>query len=202
MSQGTESHLEHAEHTRHAAHDPFDRRVAMTMAIIAAALALVTMLSHRTHTETLRLQAVANVHHTQASDKWTYYQSKKNREYMYQATAEELPLLAKDPKNPETATQAAALAGRWKQTAKKYESDTEKLQEEARELEAQAAEAESESHHAHARADRFDLGELGVELALVLCSIAVLTKNVGFWYSAMVIGVIGFGLGMSAFLVH
>src|SRR5438445_140893 len=57
MAEGTEKHLEHAEHARHAAHDPFDRRVAMTMAIVAAVLACVTMLSHRSHNETLRLQS-------------------------------------------------------------------------------------------------------------------------------------------------
>jgi hypothetical protein len=37
-----EHHLEHAEHAQHAAHDPFDRRVTMTIAIIAAMLACVT----------------------------------------------------------------------------------------------------------------------------------------------------------------
>jgi hypothetical protein len=35
--------------------DPFDRHVAMSMAIVAALLACVTMLSHRAHTETLSL---------------------------------------------------------------------------------------------------------------------------------------------------
>ena len=40
--------------------DPFDRRVAMTMAIIAAVLACVTMLSHRAHDESLSLLAEAN----------------------------------------------------------------------------------------------------------------------------------------------
>ena len=47
MSHGMEEHLEHAEHAQHAAHNPFDRRVAMSMAIVAAVLACVAMLSHR-----------------------------------------------------------------------------------------------------------------------------------------------------------
>ena len=38
-----------------------------------------------------------------------------------------------------------------------------------------AKEKLAESHHAHAIADRLDFGELGVEISLVLCSIAVLT---------------------------
>ena len=44
--------MEHAEHAVHAAHDPFDRRVSMTIAIVAAALACITMLSHRAHNAT------------------------------------------------------------------------------------------------------------------------------------------------------
>jgi hypothetical protein len=38
MSHGTEHHLEEAEHAHHHAMDPFNARVAMTMAMIAAAL--------------------------------------------------------------------------------------------------------------------------------------------------------------------
>ena len=37
MSQGTEHHVEEAEHAAHAAHNPFDRKVALSMAIVAAA---------------------------------------------------------------------------------------------------------------------------------------------------------------------
>jgi len=56
----TEHHLEHAEHAQHAAHSPFDRRVTMTIAIIAAMLACVTLLSHRAHNETLALEIEAS----------------------------------------------------------------------------------------------------------------------------------------------
>jgi len=40
-------HVEHVEHQQHAAHSPFDRRVAMTMAIVAAMLAAVTAVTVR-----------------------------------------------------------------------------------------------------------------------------------------------------------
>src|SRR5262245_20972381 len=85
MGHGPEHHLESAEHAHHASLDPFDRRVAMTMAIIVAALACVTMLSHRAHNETLRLQAEANNKHTQASDDWNFYQAKNIRSHEFQA---------------------------------------------------------------------------------------------------------------------
>src|SRR5207237_3555229 len=83
MTHGTEHHLEHAEHVQHHAHDPFDRRVAMTMAIVAAVLACGGMLSHRTHNETLKLHIMANDDITEASTRWGYYQAKHNRGYQY-----------------------------------------------------------------------------------------------------------------------
>ncbi len=142
------------------------------------------------------------MYHTQASDQWTYYQSKKNRQYMYQAYADELPILAKDTSNPQATSKAAALGAKWKDTAKKYGADSDGIQEKANELQNEAKEAEHKSHVVHLRADRFDLGELGVELALVLCSIAVLTKNPQLWLSAIVVGLVGLGLALSGYWVQ
>ena len=50
-------------------------------------------------------------------------------------------------------------------------------------------------------AGRFDLGELGIELALVFCSLAVLTKRLGFWYSGISVGLIGGVVALTAFLL-
>src|SRR5438105_1387071 len=83
MTHGPEHHIEHAEHAAHASHDEFNKRVTMSIAIVAAVLACVTMLGHRSHNETLRLQGEALDYQTQASikstetaNKWAYYQSK------------------------------------------------------------------------------------------------------------------------------
>ena len=59
MSHGPEHHIEHAEHAVHASHDEFNKRVTMSIAIVAAVLACVTMLGHRAHNETLILQGDA-----------------------------------------------------------------------------------------------------------------------------------------------
>src|SRR5260370_33987999 len=96
MSDGTEHHLEHAQHTQHAAHNPFDRGVAMTMAIIAAVLAGVTLVSHRGHTETLRLTSEATTFHTKASDEWNLYQAKNIRNHECQMVLFLQAMLAKE----------------------------------------------------------------------------------------------------------
>ena len=66
-----------AEHASHHAQDPFDKRVAMSMVVIAALLAMVKVLGHRTHNDTLAFQIEAGVHHTQQSDQWNFFQAKR-----------------------------------------------------------------------------------------------------------------------------
>src|SRR5438128_12696260 len=85
MGTPTEQHLEHAEHAEHAAHNPFDRRVAISIAVTAALLYCATLLSHRAHTMTLSLQQEATDEFTKASNQWNYFQSKKNRQYLFEA---------------------------------------------------------------------------------------------------------------------
>ncbi len=188
MPHGPEEHLEHAEHTQHASHDPFDRRVAMTMAIVAAVLACVSMLSHREHTETLRLQNEANTHHTKANDQWNYSQAKKDRGVIYDVSGKMVGALGN---NSTDSKDAHILAGDWVKMGEEYQKQAKEIQDKAREEEDKAKKLEEESHRAHHRADRYDLGELGVELALVLCSLAVLTKRAPFWYSGISFGILG-----------
>jgi len=202
LSHGTEEHLEHAEHAQHADHaaqDPFFRRVAMTMAIVAAVLACVTMLSHREHTETLRLQNEATIHHTQASDQWAYYQAKKNREYLYKVSPILLEPIAAKAENSKALSDKAK---EWESNAKRYEQEAAEIQTKADGLTKRAEKLQEVSQHAHHRADRYDLGELGVELALVLCSLAVLTKRTEFWYAGIGFGILGAGVAASAMFLH
>ncbi len=234
-------HLEHIEHTQHAAHSAFDRNVAMTMAIVAAVLACVTMLSHRAHNRTLALksdairhqtqasielsaanalQTESNVFHTRAADQWAFFQAKNIRQHEYEAYLKLMGALAKDPQGEKDRAEAVAY---WQKQLAKYETELPKMQLDARKLEKEAealmerakqkqeeatrhqesAEAALEqSEHTHHRGDRLDLSELAVELALVLCSIAVLTKRGGFWYSGIASGVVGAAIAAWAFLAH
>lgn len=212
----THEHLEQAEHSQHAVHDPFDRRVAVTMAIIAALLAAVTMLSHRSHNETLQLQAEANrlvtdanihhtranIHQTQAADEWGYYQAKNIRRHEYQSFAKLASFLAVQPGAvPQRDTAVAdwtAQLTRYKEElpqhekkARGFEAQRDQEQELAQQSENQAQERLHASHRVHIRAGRFDLGELAIELGLVLCSLAVLTNRRPFWYAGIAAALVG-----------
>ena len=201
--------LEQAEHRL----DPFDRRVAMTMAIIAAVLAFTTMMSHREHTESLsrqadanRLTTQANINHTEASDQWGYYQAKNSRSMQLDASLELLSMLAKAPGADAKSTGAAEA---WRNEIAKdrgadmpaLKSKAEALVRKGQELELESEGKMAESYAAHRRGERLDLAELCVELALVLCSIAVLTKLPSFWFGGIGAGVAGTIVAASAYLI-
>lgn len=198
----TSENLEHIEHTQHAAHAPFDRNVAMTMAMVAAVLACIAMLSHRTHNERLGLLTEADTLHTQANtfqtkaaDEWAYYQAKNIRHQEYQAMLGLLGVLPKDGAGQE---RAKALERDWSDKVAKYKKELPEHQEKARSLEEEAKkrveEAEHKheaSEHLHHRGTGLDGSQLAVELALVLCSLAVLTKKAAFWYAGIAAGAVG-----------
>jgi hypothetical protein len=221
MGHTTDKRLEHAEHTQHHAHDPFDRRVALTMAIIAAILAGVTLLSHRGHTETLRLSTQSNIHHTQATDQWNLYQAKNIRSYEFQAfLMTDMLRSAKDPSEAKPSLVTGSIRKYWIRQIDKYEgkgywakmvafleghesqppkrrskdSELQQLMDEARKQEEKAKEKEHESHQVHAAVNWLDLGHLAIELALVLCAVSVLTKQRSFWMTGILVGLIGAGL--------
>ena len=202
MSHGTEHHLEEAEHAQHHAADPFNQRVAMTMAIIAAALAFITMLSHKAHNETLQHQIHANDNLTEASNRWGYFQAKKNRQYMYDANAKLLAILGTELKEEKAKKDAAELIKEWTGNVTDYKADVKKIEIEAKDLTDSAKKFDEDAVHAHHLSARLDLGELGVEMALVLCSLAVLTKRTPFWMAGIVIGLIGFVVAMSGYILH
>jgi hypothetical protein len=134
------------------------------------------------------LQNEAIAHRTKASDQWNYYQSKKNRQYLYEGLDELPTVLSAASGDSETGQK---IRENWITKIKKYRSESEEIQKDAKGEEREADKLEEQSHRAHHRADRYDLGELGVELALVLCSLAVLTKRAPFWYSGIGFGILG-----------
>jgi hypothetical protein len=195
----THEHLEHAEHAQHAGYSPFDKRVAMSIAIIAALLACVTMLSHRSHNETLRFQADGNRMRVESSNAWSQYQAKRLRQAQYELLSTMLPVIA--PAG-DSESQRQKITSDWKGEVKRYKEELVELKEKAEGIEKGAEHALEESHESHHRGDRFDLAELFVELGLVLCSVAVLTKRPGFWLSGMASAAFGAVVALSVMFMH
>ena len=167
---------EHAE----KAHDPFDRRVGASMAIIAAVLALVAVSGHVSTTEELLSQQ-------KASDQWAFYQAKSLRRYQSEVAHDLLATMG----NPA----AAKLEEKYSGSIERYEKEGEEIQNRAQELE---RESELSGH----KALRLHLGEIFLEMALVLASLAILTKRAPIWLAALATSSLGALIAASIFLIR
>src|SRR5882757_1328362 len=180
MSEGIEL-PEHEEHERHL--HPLTIPVSVTISILAVLGAIVTLMGHRSHTEELLLQA-------KASDQWAYYQAKNIRLHEMEAVADMLAVLSPGDKE-----KVATVHEKYVKEVERYEKDKDTISEQAKELE---AERDVVSH----RADRFDGGEVFLEMGLVICSITLLTKKRFFWFSGITIAALGVVLAATGFLIH
>src|ERR1700733_3015271 len=162
------------EHAEHGAHEPSMRPVAFTMSVLAVLVAVTTVLGHRTHTEAVLTQ-------NQATDQWNLYQAKKIRSSDTGLAADLLSVMTITDANSKSA----------QKIAKAYADHQEKWNEDLKEEQEKAEALETKEEHAEARADRFDLGEALLEIALVTSSITLLTRNRIYWMLGLVFGLLG-----------
>lgn len=154
-----------------------NRRIGVTMAVLAALLAVVTLMGHRLHTEEVVLQ-------TKLADQWAYYQAKNTRSQMY-ATDATLAALQ--------GAQGATIAAGWNDKARQEREQADKIRQDNEEL---AHETEATAR----RATLFDGAEVFLEIAIVLCSVALLTGNPVFWKVSFVGAAIALAFSAAAFL--
>ena len=134
------------------------RPVAFTMSVLAVLLAVTTVLGGRTHED-----AVLN--QNRATDQWNEYQAQKIREYNTQLETDLMSVVALDNKDA-----AAKLAKGYADHEKKWAAELTQDQTTATALQASVDKGE-------AKADRFDLGEVLLEIGLVIVSITLLTRS-------------------------
>ena len=178
MPESEELLKESAEEARSA----FDRNVAMTMALVAVLLATDALFGHRAHTEELLNQA-------KASDQWAYYQAKTVRRTMYEVGSE----LAQFTATP--APGAGKVIAGFRDNVARYER-------EAKAIEAQAHEYEQERDQYARRANRYDLAEIFLEVSIVACSLAILTKRRGMWVASGGFATVGILVALTVLTFH
>ena len=158
------------------------RPVAFTMSVLAVLVAVTTVLGHRTHTEAVLDQ-------NKATDQWNFYQAHKIRANETELAADLLGVVALNDKNA-----AAKVAQAYADHQKKWADELKEEQASAEALDAKVGRAE-------ARADRFDLAEALLEIALVITSVTLLTRSRVYWYLGMVFSVCGIASVISAYLL-
>jgi len=171
------------EHAEQAKHDPSLVPVTLTMAVLAVLVATVSLLGHRTGIEEVVLQ-------NKTTDQWAYYQAKNIRRHSDELFADMISIVnSKD----------AEAAGKLQE---KYRAEAERYRDEQKELDAKARELEQEAVLARGKTDRFDLGEVFLEIALVITSITLLSGRRLFWYLGLLFATAGIMVASSVLLLR
>ena len=171
------------ENAEHGAQEPNLAPVTMTMAVFAVLVAATGLLGHRAHTEEM-------LHQTKATDQWAFYQAKDIRRKNYELFIDELSVFTLQ--NSEQT----------QKIKEKYAKEIERYRDQEKDIQAEAKNAENEVLVQGRRADRFDLGEVLLEAALVICSITLLTRKKAFWVFGMVLGAAGTVIAVTGLLIH
>lgn len=148
------------------------RGVSLIISVLAVLVAMVTVMGHRTHTEAVLLQS-------RASDQWNEYQAKKIRQTELAGFSD---LLSLQPNANQTAVEKKLADNR--KHIEKWDEDLKEEQEKARDFEAEVKTAEH-------KASRYDLGEALLQIAVVLSSITLLTRQRLFVVTGVVLGLAG-----------
>jgi hypothetical protein len=146
------------------ANAPFEKKVAATMAVIAAMLAVVSVFGQLFANEELLAQA-------KASDTWAQYQAKSIRRYSSE--------IARDMFGNQAGDSAAAFSKGYKEKAEQYKRDDEEISKKATEYE---AERDVKGN----KALRLHFAEIFLEMGIVFASLAILTRMQLIWWVSMI----------------
>jgi len=163
------------------AKDSYERVIALTIAILAVILAFVDNAGDNAKTDAI-------VKTTGAANKWAYYQAKSLKQNGAEGNATLLGLLAP--------VDAAAA----KSTQEKYLAEASRYDSEKKELIAEAQDLEKEVAQSMAIDDRADEAALLLQVAVVVCSIAILVRWKAIFIGGAIIGAIGVAAALRALL--
>ncbi len=166
-----------AEHVHHA-QEPFDKVVAGSMAIIAALLAVVTVLGQHFNTEKLLMQQ-------KASDQWAYYQAKDIRRYTAEVAGDMMGQIKADQ----------TLAKKYARDSERYKSETAKIQDQARDF-------EKERDQLGKQADFYHFGEVFLEIGIVFSSLSILFKRRSLYAGGMGSALIGIAIALYGWIAY
>ena len=174
MSESMErAHETIEEHAPHA--DPWARRVAMLVSLLAAALAI-------TEIGGKQAQNAYLTHHVSLSNDWAFFQARNVRAVVRTSEAE---MLASLPNAADPAIQARIKEAR--ENAARMHDDPVSG-DGMKQLQAKAHQEEADRDHAAHRYHNFEYAVGGLEIAIVLASVSVITRMRALTMGAAVIG--------------
>ena len=166
------------------AKDPFEKRAAVTIAILAVSLAVIGNKGDDAKTEAI-------IKTNEAANGYAYYQAKSIKSSIASAERDLLASLA--PSQAGTAD-IAKISEDLKSKIEKYEKEQEPIKEEADKDKKEAA-------HESAINNRCDHAALALQVGIIAASVSILARSHAFWIGSIILGLIGIGIGVTAFLL-
>lgn len=159
--------------------DPSNKKIALQIAILAVVLAFSETLGKGAQTDALS-------YNIEASNMWSFFQAKTQRQTTMRTAAESLEAQFGDKASDAVKKQIDS----WKKTAARYQSEPE-TNEGRKELAARAKTAEVKRDHSLAAYHHYEVASAAVQIGIVLASAEVITGVIALgWASA--------GLGVAA----
>ena len=183
-----EVELPNPEHLEHQRSQAFSRRVALTTAIYAVALAVAALGSKVAMKEMLLAQQ-------QSSDQWAFYQAKVIREHQYRGQKMLLETQLAEPSTLKGAERAKVEA-----LAKKFGEEEKRFNVEKKDLEKEAKKLEHERDHHRARDPNFEYAEIFLQIAIVTASVAILAGSKGIFFFSLASAILGVLLTTNGFV--
>jgi Domain of unknown function (DUF4337) len=184
------------ERAEHAREHPDLAPITLTMAVLAVLVATVSLLGHRTHTEEIISKNEEVLLQNKVTDQWAFYQAKNIRRHNDELFADMTTVVA-----TKDAEGAAKLQEKYRAEADRYKDEQKELDAKARDLENEGKLTRHEGDLTRRKADRFDLGEVFLEIALVITSITLLSGRRLFWHLGLLLATAGLLVAASAWMV-
>jgi len=165
------------------AKDPFDKRVALTIAILAICLSFISNLGDNSKTSAI-------LKTSEASDQWNFFQAKSTKAQLAAMHGDLMMRLSSEERFEDSRNRAVQLG----KDAQRYDVEKAEVKKQAESLTAQAKGFSAIN-------DRCDQAALLLQIAVIVCSVSILGQSHKFWWLGMIMGAAGVAVGATAFFM-
>lgn len=147
--------------------------LALSTAIMAVLAALTTLYMGKYSSRAIMAQGLE-------SDQWAYYQAKSIKGHTYEISKQALELQYRSQKGL-----APQVAAEYEKTLKKYGDEIRRYDDEKKKIKSDAEGIAKGKHRAQEMGGNFAYSLIFLQIAIMLSSLAALTKRKYLWYIAL-----------------
>jgi hypothetical protein len=159
---------------------PWLNYLALTTVVLAVCATLSTFRGSSYSTKSVLAQS-------QASNQWSYYQSKSIKGYLYELGLEKLELELKEKKS----SLSPELVADYQKMTDEYRAQIARYDTEKKEIDSTARSQETRRDWAQSHSQTFGVAVIFLQIAILLSSIAALVKKKPVWYLGLAVGSVG-----------